>query len=116
MTPNYETLELLIGRKNGDGYPITVILENDAGQARFVTEHVFRTLFDTSQETRLAVLNSCQSATRSNSELLAGLAPRLLQRKLSASAWMTFNIWMKIPIGEDLSRSYKQLGLIPKGV
>jgi ATP/maltotriose-dependent transcriptional regulator MalT len=61
-----------------------VVLEDESNNASLVDERTFREFFSGCQETRLAVLNACQSATLSTSQPLVGLAPRLLQRQLSA--------------------------------
>ncbi len=60
-----------------------LILEDDHQCAYPVAEDVFREFFSGCQETRLAVLNACQTATLSSHRPLVGLAPRLLQRQLS---------------------------------
>lgn len=59
-------------------------LEDDEGAARLISEREFSEIFASVTETRLAVLNACQSATLSNTLPLVGLAPKLLQRQLSA--------------------------------
>lgn len=59
-------------------------LEDDEGKARLITEREFSEIFVSVNETRLAVLNACQSATTSSTLPLVGLAPKLLQRQLSA--------------------------------
>jgi tetratricopeptide (TPR) repeat protein len=61
-----------------------VVLEDENNQAHLVDDSTFREFFSGCHETRLAVLNACQTATVSTSQPLAGLAPRLLQRQLSA--------------------------------
>lgn len=72
-----------------------VVLEDEHGGGNLVDERAFREFFTGSQETRLAVLNACQSATLSSSQPLAGLAPRLLQRQLSAVVAMQHPISAK---------------------
>ncbi|MBI3957585.1 MAG: CHAT domain-containing protein, partial [Chloroflexi bacterium] len=59
-------------------------LEDDEGTARLISEREFSEIFASVNETRLAVLNACQSATTSSTVPLVGLAPKLLQRQLSA--------------------------------
>ena len=59
-------------------------LEDDEGKARLITEREFSQIFTGVNETRLVVLNACQSAATSSTSPLVGLAPRLLQRQLSA--------------------------------
>jgi len=60
-----------------------IVLEDEQQCAYPVAEEVFREFFSGCQETRLAVLNACQTATLSSQRPLVGLAPRLLQRQLS---------------------------------
>lgn len=61
-----------------------MVLEDETGRANPVDDRTFREFFTGCKETRLAVLNACQSAAVSSSQPLVGLAPRLLQRQLSA--------------------------------
>lgn len=70
----------------------TLLLEDENGNAAQMDERTFRELFNGCQETRLAVLNACQTATVSSSQPLVGLAPRLLQRQLSAVVAMQYPI------------------------
>ncbi|MCH9662200.1 MAG: CHAT domain-containing protein [Gammaproteobacteria bacterium] len=70
----------------------TIVLEDADENAHFVDERAFRELFAGCKETRLAVLNACQTATTSSSQPLAGLAPRLLQRRLSAVVAMQYPV------------------------
>ncbi|MCB0079591.1 MAG: CHAT domain-containing protein, partial [Caldilineaceae bacterium] len=60
------------------------LLEDDAGQGHLVDAATFQTLFADARETRLAILNACQTAATSDQRPLVGLAPSLLQRQLSA--------------------------------
>ena len=69
-----------------------VVLVDDMGRALAVDERTFREFFAGSQSTRLAVLNACQTAAASSTQPLAGLAPRLLQRQLSAVVAMQYPI------------------------
>lgn len=68
------------------------LLEDDRGRAWPLDETAFREFFLGAEATRLAVLNACQTATVSSSRPLAGLAPRLLQRKLSAVVGMHYRL------------------------
>jgi hypothetical protein len=68
------------------------ILEHDDRRPRWVGERTFRELFLGLPDTRLALLNACQTATISSAQPLAGLAPRLLQRNLSAVVAMQYPI------------------------
>ncbi|MEM7538705.1 MAG: CHAT domain-containing protein [Chloroflexota bacterium] len=67
-----------------------VILEDEDEHAHPVDERTFRDFFTNANETRLVVLNACQTATRSSSQPLVGLAPRLLQRRLPAVVAMQY--------------------------
>lgn len=69
-----------------------LLLEDEDGNATAVDERTFREFFNGCQETRLAVLNACQTATVSSSQPMVGLAPRLLQRQLSAVVAMQYPI------------------------
>jgi ATP/maltotriose-dependent transcriptional regulator MalT len=62
----------------------SIVLEDGAGQAQLVGVRTFREFFLGIPDTRLAVLNACQLARTSSTQLLAGLAPELLRRNLSA--------------------------------
>jgi CheY-like chemotaxis protein len=61
-----------------------MILEQDSGESRPVSERVFRELFLGADDTRLVVLNTCHSGTTAALAPLTGLAPRMLQRRLAA--------------------------------
>ncbi|RLT34456.1 MAG: CHAT domain-containing protein [Chloroflexi bacterium] len=63
---------------------VYLALEDDEGTARLISEREFSEIFASVNETRLAVLNACQSANTSSTVPLVGLAPKLLQRQLSA--------------------------------
>ncbi len=67
-----------------------LVLEEEDGSARLINERDFREFFAGDNETRIAVLNACQTATVSSSKPLVGLAPRLLQRQLSGVVAMQF--------------------------
>jgi formylglycine-generating enzyme required for sulfatase activity len=67
-----------------------VLLEDDDGYALPMDERAFREFFLGVTEARVAVLNACQTATTSSAQPLAGLAPRILQRNLSAVVAMQY--------------------------
>lgn len=67
-----------------------VLLEDVHGCALPLDERAFREFFLGLPDTRLAVLNACQTASLSSTRSLAGLAPRLLQRNLSAVVAMQY--------------------------
>lgn len=69
-----------------------IVLENDDGTAAPMDEKSFREFFSGCKETRLAVLNACQSATLSTAKPLVGIAPQLLQRQLSAVVAMQYPV------------------------
>ncbi len=96
-----------VGHGLFDGDQAYVILEDEDGMAKPVDETVFREIFAASKETRLAVLNACQTATTSSTRPLAGLAPNLLQRKLSAVIAMQYTVADKAALifARDLYRS-----------
>jgi ATP/maltotriose-dependent transcriptional regulator MalT len=62
----------------------SLVLEGEQRQTALVDEQTVQALFAGSKSTRLAVLNACQSATLSATQPFVGMAPRLLQRQLSA--------------------------------
>lgn len=62
---------------------IFLALEDETGRARLINDREFSEIFANVQETRLVVLNACQSAVTSSTLPLVGLAPKLLQRQLS---------------------------------
>lgn len=66
------------------------VLENENKLALPVDERTFREFFAGAPEIRLAVLNACQSATASVTHSLTGLAPRLLEKQLSAVVAMQY--------------------------
>ncbi|MBC7250860.1 MAG: CHAT domain-containing protein [Anaerolineae bacterium] len=72
-----------------------VVLEDDDGYARWVGARAFREVFLGIPDTRLAVLNACQTAIIPSAKSLAGLAPRILQRHLAAV------VAMQYPISDD---------------
>ncbi len=67
-----------------------VLLEDEDGYALPMDERAFREFFLGIPEARVAVLNACQTATTSSAQPLAGLAPRILQRNLSAVVAMQY--------------------------
>jgi formylglycine-generating enzyme required for sulfatase activity len=67
-----------------------VLLEDEGGHALPMTDVAFREFFLGVPEARVAVLNACQTATTSSAQPLAGLAPRILQRDLSAVIAMQY--------------------------
>ncbi|MEM7531480.1 MAG: CHAT domain-containing protein [Chloroflexota bacterium] len=69
-----------------------VVLEDEDDHAHPVDERTFRNFFTSADETRLVVLNACQTATLSSSQPLVGLAPRLLQRRVPAVVAMQYPI------------------------
>jgi hypothetical protein len=68
----------------------SLLLEDQDGNGTLVDERVFREFFAGSVETRLVVLNACQTATVSSSQPLVGLAPRILQRQIPAVVAMQY--------------------------
>ena len=68
------------------------VLENESGGSKLVDEQNFREFFLGTADTRLAILNACQSATASSSRPLAGLAPNILQRKLAGVVAMQYEM------------------------
>jgi formylglycine-generating enzyme required for sulfatase activity len=69
-----------------------LMLEDEDGCALPMGELAFREFFLGTSEARVAVLNACQTATTSSARPLAGLAPRILQRDLSAVVAMQYPI------------------------
>lgn len=67
-----------------------VLLEDEGGYALPMADVAFREFFLGAPEARVAVLNACQTATTSSAQPLAGLAPRILQRDLSAVVAMQY--------------------------
>jgi formylglycine-generating enzyme required for sulfatase activity len=67
-----------------------VLLEDGAGGSLPMDERAFREFFLGAPDTRVAVLNACQTATTSSAQPLVGLAPRILQRNLSAVVAMQY--------------------------
>lgn len=81
-----------IGHGQFRGDEAGVILEDEDGYARLVGERAFREFFLGLPDTRLAVLNACQTAITPSAKSLAGLAPRILQRHLAAVVAMQYPI------------------------
>lgn len=75
--------------KNEKAY---LLLQNEDGSARPVSDQSFRELFGSSKETRIVVLNACNTATLSASQALAGFAPHLLYRNIAAVVAMQYPI------------------------
>lgn len=82
----------LVAHSLFDGHSVQLMLVDEQDNAAPVDERTFRELFAGSSATRVAVLNACQSGVTSNNQLLAGLAPRLLQRQLSAVVAMQYPV------------------------
>ena len=81
-----------IGHGAHDGIQGYAILEDEDGGPLDVDERAFRDIFANGKETRLVVLNACQSATIVGSRSLNGLAPSLLQRYVSAVVAMQYPV------------------------
>jgi len=79
-----------IGHGQFEDEAACVLLEDEDGCALAMDELAFREFFLGVPDTRLAVLNACQTASVSSTRPLAGLAPRLLQRYLSAVVAMQY--------------------------
>lgn len=62
----------------------TIYLDSEKGQPDPVPGEAFAELFRDRPSLRLVVLNSCEGASRSSKEALAGAAPQLLQREIPA--------------------------------
>jgi hypothetical protein len=81
-----------IGHGQYRGGEACVILEGDDGYAHPVGERAFREFFLGIPDTRLVMLNACQTATASSTKPLAGISSRVLQRKLPAVVAMQYPI------------------------
>lgn len=75
--------------EDGQAY---AVLENESGRAQLISDSNFREICLSSRETRLVVLNACQSAVPVGSRSFVGLAPSLLQRQISAVIAMQYPI------------------------
>ncbi len=81
-----------IGHGQYKGDEACVVLEDNNGHAHPVGERVFREFFLGTPDTRLVVLNACQTATTLSTKPLAGMSARILQRKLPAVVAMQYPI------------------------
>lgn len=81
-----------IGHSVFDEEKAYVILTDEDEYGHAVDEQTFSQLFDGVDDVRLAVLNGCQSASSSSTQLLSGLAANLLKHKLSAVVAMQYPI------------------------
>jgi formylglycine-generating enzyme required for sulfatase activity len=79
-----------VGHGQFEGDQAFVMLEDEDGSALPMGELSFREFFLGAAESRVAVLNACQTATTSSAQPLAGLAPRILQRDVSAVVAMQY--------------------------
>ncbi|MBP7962596.1 MAG: CHAT domain-containing protein [Caldilineaceae bacterium] len=79
-----------IGHGIFDQGQASLVLVDEVNRAVLVDERQVRELFTGQKETRLVVLNACQTATLSATQPLAGMAPRLLQRQLSGVVAMQY--------------------------
>ena len=79
-----------IGHGIFDQGQASLVLVDEGNRAVLVDERQVRELFTGQKETRLVVLNACQTATLSATQPLAGMAPRLLQRQLSGVVAMQY--------------------------
>ena len=75
-----------------------VLLEDEDGGALPTDERAFREFFLGLPDIRLAVLNACQTASVSSTRPLVGLAPRILQRYLSAVVAMQYPLTADIAL------------------
>ena len=82
-----------IGHGSFSGNKAVLILEDANGEAVQKTENSFREFFSGIMDTRLVVLNSCQSGRSISAQALTGLAPRLLQKKIPAVVAMQFDLF-----------------------
>jgi DNA polymerase III delta prime subunit len=73
-----------VGHGQQDSQGSYVILEDEQGQPQPMGARTFREFFLGIPEARLVVLNACYLASDRSSGLLAGFAPNLLRRNLSA--------------------------------
>jgi len=77
-----------------------VVIEDNDRRARMVSDRTFREFFLGNDDTRLVLLNACQTATVSSTRPLAGMAPRLVQRGLPAV------VAMQYPVYDDAAISF----------
>ncbi len=69
-----------------------LVLEDESGLAQPVDDATFRELFLDVDETRVVLLNACETGATSGARPLVGFAPRLLQRQLAGVVAMQFPI------------------------
>ncbi len=69
-----------------------LVLEDQAGMAQPLDDATFRELFLDVDETRVVLLNACETGVTSGVQPLVGFAPRLLQRQLAGVVAMQFPI------------------------
>lgn len=69
-----------------------IVLEDEKSFALFMDERRFREFFNGQTQTRLVVLNACESGSTGSAHALSGLAPRLLQRDVPAVVAMQYHI------------------------
>ncbi|MBK8050934.1 MAG: CHAT domain-containing protein [Anaerolineales bacterium] len=81
-----------IGHSYHDGRHGHVLLERADGSPHDLSERTFRELLGGAGETRLVILNSCQSGAGTAVEGVTGLAQQLLQGRVPAVVAMQFSI------------------------
>lgn len=69
-----------------------LLLEDESGHALPVNDSTVREIFTSARTVRLVLLNACESGSLSSYSAIVGMAPRLLQRRVSAV------IAMQLPI------------------
>ena len=75
--------------ENNKGF---VVLMDENGHAELLDEERFANLFLDKKGLGLAILNSCEGAKRSSSQVFAGMAPHLVRRGIPAIIAMQYSI------------------------
>jgi len=81
-----------------------LVMEDDEGKTRFVSDRQFREFFLGADDAKLVILNACQGATsrtreaQSSARALTGLAPQVVRRGLGAVVAMQYPIPDKVAL------------------
>jgi len=89
-----------IGHGGFEGDQGVLVMETENHLTRLVTDKQFREFFLGADDAKLVLLNACQGATQSSTRALAGLAPQIVRRGLSAV------VAMQYPIPDQVSLSF----------
>jgi hypothetical protein len=75
-----------------------LILEDEQHQVQEMSDRAFRELLEGQPDTRLALLNACQGATRATGDAMVGIGPQLVGRGVPAVVAMQYPVYDRAAI------------------